>query len=59
MNKPTWTDGNPTNLEAAALDALLWLYFLRDQDAVRLGPKSKERLLRCIEELENKLQEQT
>ena len=57
MNKPAWIDGNPSNLDAAALDAMAWLYFLRDQLDIRLGPKSRERLLRCISELENKLQE--
>jgi hypothetical protein len=50
MTEPLWENGEPTNLEAAALDSLEWLrvaqrlLILRDED--------RERLKRAIAALE-------
>lgn len=52
MSDPTWQDGEPTNPEAALLDAVEWLEFLDHQFArvcpVRLVDENRRRLKQCI-----------
>lgn len=46
-----WRDGVPVNLEAAAADALAWLWWIRDYHLLS-GSEMRERLDACIAALE-------
>lgn len=50
MNEPIYENGLPQNLEAAALDALDWMRWMRDN--MHLTPINRVRLKRAIAALE-------
>lgn len=56
MDRPRYLDGEPQNLEAAALDALEWLLFakeyLKHNHQGQRWNTTRRRLSRCIEALE-------
>lgn len=53
MSTPHFVDGAPANLEAAAMDALDWLRWTRNNAA--LGPKNMARIQAAIRALETHL----
>lgn len=52
MNEPIYENGLPQNLEAAALDALEWMRWMRVQERLMLRSELKRRLDRAIAALE-------
>lgn len=53
MSKPIYLDGQPDNLEAAALDALDWLRYVQQrQDAYEFSADNLRRLVGAIGALE-------
>ena len=52
-SEPTWWDGAPTNLAAAAMDALEWLRYLRDRPTgLPAGSENRKRVADAAAALE-------
>jgi len=53
MTTPTWTEGEPDNLQAAAMDACEWLKHMQSRPKTfELSDINWDRLDRCIEALQ-------